>query len=95
MVVPGTTVLPRLVRSSCRIFLSLGDLEPLLTTEVAAVLKHVAGVGVQRPEASLARLVRSSGHFDEAVVEGQGVSGWLSFSRVHLLDDGGWKLIKL
>ena len=47
------------------------------------------------PERAFSRLVRSSWHFDEAVVEGQGVSGWLSFSRVHLLDDGGWKLVKL
>ena len=49
---------------------------------------------MQRPEASLARLVRRSRHFDEAVVEGQRMSGWLSFSRVRHFDDGRWKLIR-
>ena len=53
--------------------LLLGTLEPLLPPQVAAVLKHVPGVRVQRPVASLARPVRRSGNFDETVVEGETV----------------------
>lgn len=54
--------------------LALGVLEALLSPEVAAVLEHVSRVGVQGPEGSLARLVRSPGHFEEAVVEAERVS---------------------
>ena len=92
VVVVPCPVLPRLVRPSRRILLRLGDLEAFLPTEVAAVLEHVSRVGVQRPEAPFARLVRGSWHFDKAVVEGQRMSGWLSFSRAHQIDDGRWKL---
>ena len=92
VVVVPCPVLPRLVRPSRRILLRLGDLEAFLPTEVAAVLEHVSRVGVQRPEAPFARLVRGSWHFDKAVVEGQRMSGWFSFSRAHQIDDGRWKL---
>lgn len=44
-------------------------LEALLSAQVAAVLEHVARLGVQRPERALARLVRRPRHLDEAVVE--------------------------
>ena len=52
----------------------LAALEALLAPQVAAVLEHAARVGVQGPEAPLAGLVGRSGHFDEAIVEGQRVA---------------------
>ena len=74
MVVPRA-LLPGLVAApAAALQLGLGDFEALLAAEVAAVLEHVAGVGVERPEAALARLVRRPRHFDETVVEGQRVS---------------------
>lgn len=50
------------------------DLEALLATQVAAVLEHVAGIGMQRPVGAFAGLVGRAGHFDKAVVEGQRVA---------------------
>ncbi len=52
----------------------LSALEALLTPQVAAVLKHVARLGMQRPVAALARSLRTSRHLDKAVVEAQRVS---------------------
>lgn len=49
-------------------------LESLSSSQEAAVLEHVAAVGVQGPEGALSRLVRSSRDLDEAVVEAQVVS---------------------
>jgi len=48
--------------------------EPFLSAQIAAVLEHVARVGVQRPVAALARAVSGPRDFDEAVVERQTVS---------------------
>lgn len=60
-----------LVRLAYRLLLLV--LEPLLAPQEAAVLEHVARVGVQRPEGPLARLVGGARHLHEAVVEGQRV----------------------
>ena len=54
--------------------LSFGTLEAFLSSEVAAVLKHVAGIGVQRPEGSLARLVGCPWYLEEAIVEAERMS---------------------
>ena len=53
---------------------SLRALEPLLSSEVATVFKHVTGIGVQRPEGPLPGLVGGPGDLQEAVVEAERVS---------------------
>lgn len=52
----------------------LGQLEPLPPPEEAAVLEHVEGGGMQRPEGALPGAVRPPGDLDEAVVEGEVVA---------------------
>ena len=54
--------------------ISLWALKSLLASQVTAVLKHVAGVGVEGPERALSRLVRGARDFDKAVVETQGMT---------------------
>ena len=54
--------------------LLLWTLKPLLAPEVAAVLKHIPRVWVQRPVASLARAVWSARDLDEAIIEREAVS---------------------
>lgn len=49
-------------------------LEALLPPQIAAVLKHVPGVGVKGPERTFARFIRGPGYFQETVVEGQRVA---------------------
>lgn len=49
-------------------------LKALSTPKEAAVLKHVPAVRVQRPEATLAWLIRPPRDFDEAVIEGEVVA---------------------
>lgn len=49
-------------------------LEPLLSSQVAAVLEHIARVRVQRPEGTFAGFVRGPRNFDEAIVERQTVA---------------------
>lgn len=46
-------------------------LKAFLSSQVAAVLEHVARVRVERPERALAGLVRRSRNFHEAVVEAE------------------------
>src|SRR5699024_6133342 len=49
-------------------------LEALLPPQVATIFKHVPRVGVQRPEAALAGLVRCPRYFEEAVIEAERVA---------------------
>lgn len=55
-------------------FLFRVALETLLPAEITSVFKHVPRLRVQSPEGSFARLVRCAWHFDEAVVEREGVT---------------------
>ena len=50
------------------------QLETLATAQEGAVLEHVDGVRVQGPVGAFARPVRSSRHFEEAIVEGKVVT---------------------
>lgn len=50
------------------------QLEAFLATQIAAVLKHVPGIGMKCPVGALAGLVGGTCHFDEAIVEGQRVA---------------------
>ena len=60
--------------SHVRSFLLGVALEALLTTQIAAVLEHVARFGMEGPEGSFARFVGRTRHFDEAVVERERVA---------------------
>ena len=68
-----------LVREAARVFAvaPAGPLpvhEALLAAQEAAVLEHVARLGVQRPVAALPGLLGAARHLQEAVVERQRVS---------------------
>ncbi len=60
------------IKNSPNLF-TFRTLETFLSSEVAAVLKHVAGIGVEGPERPLAGLVGGPGDFQEAVVEAERV----------------------
>lgn len=44
-------------------------LESFLAPQVATILEHAAGLGVERPKAALAWLIGCAGHLNETVVE--------------------------
>lgn len=53
------------------------ELETLSATQEASVLKHVSTVGMQGPEAALARLVGAAGDLDKAVIEWKVMTEWV------------------
>ena len=68
-----------LVREAARVFAvaaagPLGVHEAFLATQVAAILEHVARLGVQRPVAALSGLLGAARHLHESVVERERVS---------------------
>ena len=60
---------PTFFPGSARVLVGARDLKPLLTTEVATVLKHIPAVGMKGPKTPFSRLVRGPRHLHEAVVE--------------------------
>ena len=52
----------------------LRPLEPPPSPQEGAIVKHVLGLGIQGPEAPLARITRLSGHLNKAVIETQVVA---------------------
>ena len=54
-------------------FLNTYITELYLSSQVAAIFEHIAGIRMQGPIRPFARLIRRSRHFDEAVVETQRV----------------------
>ena len=76
-----------------RIFASVFDFEALLSSQVAAVLEHVAAVGMQRPVGTFSRPLRTSRYLHEAIVERERMSNRvlptlliLSIVRVSILN---------
>lgn len=49
----------------------VGPLVTLPSSQKRPIIEHILGHGVQRPEITLSRITRLSGHFNEAVVETQ------------------------
>ena len=64
---PSATAIPRATATSYSVL--LGALEALLTPQVAAVLEHVARLGVQRPVAALTWAVGRARHLEIEILD--------------------------
>lgn len=74
---PRTVTLQTVIRGT---FVLLPDhffflvFETFLPPQVATVFEHIPRIWMEAPEGPFTRLIRCPGHFDETIVERQGVS---------------------